>query len=351
MTSFNTPPSGQNAHALQWASWLSCQADALPGRLRSDLGASLSEEAFSRLLEFVHEYRRNGAGWSRQGMRGDQLRNSMLGIRDQVPVLFALICEKIALAEKSKWVGGSLDEAILKQQTRYQKFAVASTPRAGTHLLRTMLGSHPSIEMHGEAFNRFGQHLLPYSTHDATIQTILERHLFRPYFEYVEAVGFVLFRDLDEHWGEDDVWSALAKIPDLKVILLDRTNRLERFVSLQKSLRDHVWYVGKNDSRVMPDSRLAVSCDELTEFIDHDLENRAQFCTRFRECNIFPVAYEDLLKDPDAMAAALLEFLGVSPARLLVGTGKKEQRPIGTIVSNFDEIKSRLSHTEYAHYI
>nr|WED68931.1 hypothetical protein PJ912_01055 [Pectobacterium colocasium] len=107
-----------------------------------------------------------------------------------------------------------MDADILAAQTRYQKFAIVSTPRAGTHLLRTLLGSHPNIEMHGEAFNRFGQHLLPYSVKDTTMETILHRHLFRPYFEYVEAVGFVLFRDLDSQWGDASIWPALQAIPD-----------------------------------------------------------------------------------------------------------------------------------------
>lgn len=108
---------------------------------------------------------------------------------------------KVAQAEHNKWVGGSMNDTVATAQKQYTKFVIVSTPRSGTHLLRTLLGSHPCIEMHGEAFNRFGQHLLPYSVQDTTAEHILNRHLFRPYFEYVQAVGFVLFRDLDSEWG------------------------------------------------------------------------------------------------------------------------------------------------------
>jgi len=223
--------------------------------------------------------------------------------------------------------------------------------KARQHLLRTLLGSHPCIEMHGEAFNRFGQHLLPYSVQDTTAKNILERHLFRPYFEYVQAVGFVMFRDLDEEWDGANVWETLAGLPELKIILLDRRNRLERMVSLRKSLLDHVWYVGRDEKRARKQVRLCVLQEELVDFIERDLANRAEFCERFGQHSILSIAYEDLLAHPESMHAELLAFLGVSVVRLEPGTAKKETASIASTVDNYAQLQSALQGTPYERYI
>ncbi|KHN52189.1 Stf0 family sulfotransferase [Pectobacterium fontis] len=341
-----------SALAARWDSWLTCPQESLQARIRDDLTETpLSEKTLAAILAFVHEYRLNGVNWSAQGVRGDEVQEPLQELQHDAPHYFALFCEKIALAEKLKWVGGSVDAGILAAQTRYQKFAIVSTPRAGTHLLRTLLGSHPNIEMHGEAFNRFGQHLLPYSVKDATTETILHRHLFRPYFEYVEAVGFVLFRDLDTYWGNAPIWPALQAIPDLKLILLERRSRLQQWVSLKKSLRDRIWYVGQHDSRPISHEKIAVSADELTEFIDNNLENQAAFHQAFRHHDILSLDYETVMSAPDSVASTVLSFLGISDFRLCAGTGKKETRSIDSIVSNLDDIRATLTGTKYESYL
>ncbi|WP_317178604.1 sulfotransferase family protein [Pectobacterium sp. HCp5_1] len=342
----------ESALAARWDGWLTCPQAHLHARMRDELtGTPISEETLAAMLAFVHEYRLNGVNWSAQGIRGDEVQEQLQGLQHDAPPYFALFCEKIALAEKYKWVGGSVDADILAAQTRYQKFAIVSTPRAGTHLLRTLLGSHPNIEMHGEAFNRFGQHLLPYSVKDTAIETILHRHLFKPYFEYVEAVGFVLFRDLDTTWGDAPIWPALQAIPDLKLILLERRSRLQQFVSLKKSLRDRIWYVGKQDSRPISHEKIAVSADELTTFIDSNLENQAAFYQAFQHHDILTLDYEEVMSAPDIVASTALSFLGISDFRLCAGTGKKETRTIDSIVSNVDDLRTTLTGTQYESYL
>ncbi|WP_113626092.1 sulfotransferase family protein [Pectobacterium peruviense] len=342
----------ESALAAHWDGWLTCPSEHLQTRMQDDLAeTSIGEKTRAAMLAFVHEYRLSGVNWSTQGIRGDEVQEQLQDLQHDAPPYFALFCEKIALAEKYKWVGGSVDADILAAQTRYQKFAIVSTPRAGTHLLRTLLGSHPNIEMHGEAFNRFGQHLLPYSVKDTAIETILHRHLFRPYFEYVEAVGFVLFRDLDTHWGDTSIWPSLLAIPDLKLILLERRSRLQQFVSLKKSLRDRIWYVGQHDSRPTSKEKIAVSADELTAFIDSNLENQAAFYQAFQHHDILTLDYEDVMSTPDIAARTVLSFLGISDSRLCAGTGKKETRAIDSIVSDVDEIRTTLTGTQYESYL
>lgn len=336
----------------QWSLWMSYSVSELDTRIRSDLATrAIGDDTASAIVEFVREYRGGGREWSSKGLRGDEVMAPMLCLADRSRELFELIRAQIAQAEQNKWVGGSLPEGVASAQLQYRRFAIVSTPRSGTHLLRTLLGSHPCIEMHGEAFNRFGQHLLPYSVQDTTAERVLERHLFRPYFEYVEAVGFVLFRDLDTEWAGANVWETVAGLRDLKIILLDRRSRLERLVSLKKSLLDHVWYVGRDDKRRRQQIRLSITRDELVDFIDRDLANRAAFHERFDRHEIFPIEYEDLLAKPESKHAELLAFLGVSAARLEPGTAKKETSSVSSTVDNIDQLRSSLKGTRYECYI
>ncbi|WP_019304361.1 sulfotransferase family protein [Xanthomonas oryzae] len=338
--------------ASQWSLWMSHPTSELDARIGSDLaGHSIDSSMTAAIVEFVREYRNGGKNWSSNGLRGDEVIAPLLGLAKHSPEVFDLFRLKVAKAQHNKWVGGSLDGTVATAQKQYTKFVIISTPRSGTHLLRTLLGSHPCIEMHGEAFNRFGQHLLPYTVQDTTAEHILERHLFRPYFEYVQAVGFVLFRDLDSEWGGVNVWETLAGLPDLKIILLDRRNRLERMFSLKKSLLDHVWYVGRDDERARGYVRLSVAQKELVDFIDHDLANRAAFCERFGHHDILSIEYEQLLDNPESTHAELLAFLGVSVVRLEPGTGKKETASISSIVENDAQLRSSIRGTPYERYI
>ncbi|EXU75558.1 sulfotransferase [Erwinia mallotivora] len=338
--------------AEQWNSWLTCPPERLQAQMRSDLeNITVAEKTRAAMLAFVDEYRRKGENWSSQGIRGDELKAPLLELQQAAPHYFSLFCEKIALAEKFKWVGGSVGAEVLAAQTSYKKFAVVSTPRAGTHLIRTLLGSHPNIEMHGEAFNRFGQHLLPYSVSDTPVDTIIQRHLFRPWFEYVEAVGFVLFRDLDTQWGKHSVWPDLQAIPDLKLILLERKSLLQQFVSLKKSLRDQIWYFARNDSRAVSDEKIAVSLDELLPFIDENTENRLKFTEAFQHHQMLTLYYEDVVAAPETAAGEILSFLGVSELRLCAGTGRKESRPLSSVISNYPQLITTLKGTKYEPYL
>lgn len=338
--------------ASQWSLWMSYPTSELAARIGSDLAKyPIDPPRTSAIVEFVREYRNSGRSWSSKGLRGDEVIAPLLGLAKHSPEVFDLLRAKVAQAEHNKWVGGSMNDTVATAQKQYTKFVIVSTPRSGTHLLRTLLGSHPCIEMHGEAFNRFGQHLLPYSVQDTTAEHILDRHLFRPYFEYVQAVGFVLFRDLDSEWGGVNVWETLAGLPELKIILLDRRNRLERMVSLRKSLLDHVWYVGRDDESARGYVRLSVAQKELVDFIDHDLANRAAFCERFGHYDILSIEYEQLLDNPESTHAELLAFLGVSVVRLEPGTGKKETASISSIVENDAQLRCSIKGTPYERYI
>ena len=338
--------------AARWALWMACPAGELAAQVRADLAVyQLGDETTTAVVEFVCEYQRDGRGWSARGLRGDEVIAPMVGVKDAVPDLFEFVRTKIAAAEENKWLGGSIDEKVAAAQRQYQRFAIVSTPRSGTHLLRTLLGSHPCIEIHGEPFNRFGQHLLPYSVRDTTAVEIINKHLFRPYFEYVEAVGFALFRDLDTEWAGEDVWDAVAGVRDLRIIMLDRRSRLERLASLKKSLRDHVWYIGRGDTMHRPQVRLTITREELIDFIERDFTNRAQFCERFGGHKTLQIEYEDLLSTPEIVHARLHSFLGISAATLQPGTGKKEKMPLSLTVHNIDLLRSELSGTKYERYL
>ncbi|MCA8955559.1 MAG: sulfotransferase domain-containing protein [Planctomycetes bacterium] len=337
-----------------WQGWLAAAAgdpDALEHRLVVDLAPRLPRPLaaleLAALAAFVREFARAGAGWIARGLRGDEVAASFEFLATLDPALLDALHGKVRDAEFHCWLGGSLDRTAIDRSRSYTRFVIASASRSGTHLLRTLLCSHPCVEMHGESFNTLGLALLPYGL-ETDVDTVLARHVFRPCFDYVEAVGFVLFRNLSATWAGENVWDELAAMEDLRVIVLERANHLARFASLKRSLSDKVWYVGVTDSEVSAAERVEITPRELEADIALHEGSRARFLAQFHRQRVLCLTYEQLVEDTDAVAARVIEFLGVHSCRLVSGTKKKETRRLGEVVANLDELRQHFAGGPHA---
>nr|UKE84113.1 hypothetical protein KXZ65_01075 [Pectobacterium sp. PL152] len=96
---------------------------------------------------------------------------------------------------------------------------------------------------------------------------------------------------------------------------------------------------------------MTVSAEELTAFIDNNLENQTAFYQAFQHHDILTLDYEEVMSAPDIVASTVLSFLGISDFRLCAGTGKKETRTIDSIVSNVDDLRTTLTGTKYESYL
>ncbi|MCG6863124.1 MAG: hypothetical protein LJE70_17900 [Chromatiaceae bacterium] len=252
----------------------------------------------------------------------------------------------------------------------YTRFVIVSHLRSGTHLLRTMLESHPQIVCQTEVFNSDNPNL-PYPLSTAT-REILERWVYRPFPEEIHCAGFVLqayhpfglkaFPGIRENPLWADVWPLLEGTSGLRVIHLRRANLLRRHLSHILARKtgswhdwdsDRVWNVShiQQPSLRKPDrpSRPSVRLDPDRLRLDFEdverLHRRVVF--RFRHTPYFPLSYEDLCADPGKVGDELLSFLGVGVEALHPAVAKLENRPLAVSIENYDELRRAFAATRW----
>jgi len=253
----------------------------------------------------------------------------------------------------------------------YSKFVIISHLRSGTHLLRTMLESHPAIVCQSEVFNSDDPNL-PFPL-TLSSREILDGWVFRKSEPAIECAGFVLqvyhpmglraFPGIRENPNWLDVWDLLENTPDLKVIHLKRENLLRRHLSHLMARQTGAWHQWDEErveavthlhppvyasQAVENRSMIRLDADRLQlDFEDIErLHERAR--ERFRSRAYFPLSYESLCADPGTQAVQLQDFLGVEQKSLHAAVKKIEQRRLADSIANYRELKRQFSETRWA---
>src|ERR1700761_6862103 len=155
---------------------------------------------------------------------------------------------------------------------RYRKFIILSSPRSGTHMLRTSLDAHPNIVCLTEMFNpdyTLGQYSFTENTPE---QEILERYIFSPQKWKTRAVGFCIHRT-DARFGEwPHLWDSLAAMPDLLVVSLRRKNLLRRYLSFQ---------LRPTPGSTRPSGPVSIDRAQLLADFEHQTAKTEEFDRRF----------------------------------------------------------------------
>jgi LPS sulfotransferase NodH len=252
----------------------------------------------------------------------------------------------------------------------YTRFVIISHLRSGTHLLRTLLESHPGIVCQTEVFNSDNPNL-PYPL-SASVDEILAQWVFRDLPANTECAGFVLqayhpgglraFPGIRENPNWAEIWTRLQQMVDLRVIHLRRRNGLLRHLSHVLARQTGAWHdwdparvhkvthIEKPLDRPSPaETRPTVRLDAARLEIDFRevdrLHQRVEH--RFGSGHYFPIVYEELIADPEGRSAELLNFLGVAPLELKPAVRKIEKRPLVASIENFEELKREFSGTPW----
>jgi len=253
---------------------------------------------------------------------------------------------------------------------KYTPFVIISHLRSGTHLLRTLLESHPGIVCQTEVFNSDNPNLpYPLST---PVDAILDDWVFKDFPPEVECAGFVLqayhpgglraFPGIRENALWSEIWTRLQHMPDLKVIHLRRGNGLRRHLSHILARRTGTWHdwdpirvneVTHIEKPVLQEPRAAtrprVRLDP--ERLRIDFEEVDQLHRRVHDLFggglYFPLVYEELAADPEQWGEELLHFLGLAPYTLKAAVRKLEKRSLRSSIDNFDELKQEFYSTPW----
>jgi LPS sulfotransferase NodH len=212
-------------------------------------------------------------------------------------------------------------------QQSVQRFLVLKLPRTGSTLLCDVLDSHPEITCVGEALNPSEQQ------GRRKMRATLGDHYRSAPSGAGTAVGVTInpFRygisvhdingALGPAWLPDRLrqLSGRAVRPDLKVIVLVRSNLLKQAVSHQVALMnrsaDGKFLVGREhvDSRLVAVPKLDI--DELRSAVAEweSQTARLRAYARALRREMLEICYEDLQTQPESTFRHLFDFLGATP--------------------------------------
>jgi Sulfotransferase family len=228
--------------------------------------------------------------------------------------------------------------------TRYTRYVIISSPRSGTHMLRTSLSAHPTVVCLAEMFNPDLADKEPYDA-STSERTILDEHVFRKYPPQIEAVGFAIHRSGAPIGSWNGVWRLLEADAELRVILLHRYDLLRRYLS-------HCIMRERNRSgrrEFEPEPRRYAPEALQAEFERYENE-LASFRRDFAKHAMLQISYEELCDRYEETLTRIQTFLGVTSRTLAPGTQRNEMRPPDRIIENFTELAAAFAKTRWAYF-
>ena len=250
---------------------------------------------------------------------------------------------------RRKWFSG---------QEIYTPFVILGWYRSGTTLLTSLLQNHPELVCYSEVFlpkeplwgqgvyNRFVNVNKAQQLRDQHPDQFLKQYIFRAYQKGKGGVGFkLLYPQLQSNVA---LANALVAIPNLKVILLQRENLLDLWVSAQVARKTGV----KNKVNTQRNSTVQLTLDPK------DLEKRFQNLKRgqdemhvfAKQFNSLELTYEALNADRKAVMQEVFQFLNVTPKEVETSLVKQQKQPLSEIVQNFDGLVAYFKGTDSEKY-
>jgi hypothetical protein len=222
----------------------------------------------------------------------------------------------------------------------YRKFMILSSPRSGTHMLRTSLDAHRNVVCLTEMFNpdyTLGRYDF---TENSPEQEILEQYIFRPQPRRIHAVGFCLHRTGARFGNWPGLWETLAAMPDLRIISLSRRNLLRRYLSFKRRpTRTGPW---------LPTAPITVDKNELAADFEYHAAKLAEFDLQFREHPLLGVTYEDLCTNYQTTMEAVFAFLEVPYRPVKPATPKLPRQSLAEAIQNYWQLKQEFAGTKWA---
>jgi Sulfotransferase domain len=228
---------------------------------------------------------------------------------------------------------------FLSAGRRYRKFMILSSPRSGTHMLRTSLDAHRNIVCLSEMFNpdyTSGNYAF---TEDTPEQEILNRYIFTPQKWRIQAVGFCLHRTHARFGTWPNIWETLAAIPDLRIISLRRRNLLRRYLSFELRPRREVQQAS---------APLVLDRNQLVTDFEFQAAKVAELDRHFHDHPLLTLAYEDLCTNYEPAMRRVQSFLEVPYRRLEPATPKLISQSLPEAIQNYRQLKQEFAETEWA---
>lgn len=220
-------------------------------------------------------------------------------------------------------------------------FVIVADLRTGSTLLSSSLDRHPRVRCFGELLHP--EDLPDNQLADRDRHDLSGRELVRQVFsnDRVDAVGFraMIFLPLPESPAWADAWDALRDVDGLKVIFLERRDRLAQYASILVAEQTRAWHPSPDDPVLRPENRprISVDPDEFRRWSLGRDELNAQRRASLRGRPTLDLEYETLSDAWGDAIGRVQEFLEVRPLPLRQEKQLQERRALSEVISNYDE--------------
>ena len=222
-------------------------------------------------------------------------------------------------------------------------FVIVADLRTGSTLLHSTLDMHPQIRCYGELFHSQDLPDNQIPGHDR--YALSGRALIHQALTASEAraVGFraMIFLPDSAQPQWSDAWESLRELEDLRVVYLQREDRLAQYASLLVAQTTGVYHPFSSDADVLrPENRPTVTIDpgEFKAWIRQRDELFARRKHQLAGKRSFEVRYEQLTEAWDRTMTDIQSFLGVDHTPLSPAKQKQESRPLHEVIMNYEQL-------------
>jgi hypothetical protein len=225
----------------------------------------------------------------------------------------------------------------------YRKFLLLTSPRSGTHMLKSSLDAHPNIVCLTEMFNPDYNvnNKLGYDD-SLPAKQVLDKFIYCDYEPEVKAVGFCLHRIGARFGNWPNLWKILQEDKDVYVISLSRGNLLRRYLSVQLQQIKNL-----DGAKLEP---MFFEPEKLIQDFQRQRKKINEYNEFFGDRPLIEVSYEQLCNDYEKTMENLQKLLEVPTVPLKPGTGKRNNPPISNFVVNYEELKEKFADTEWSSF-
>lgn len=254
-------------------------------------------------------------------------------------------------------------------------FIILGPKRSGTTVVSHSLYGHPDILLYGELFHESMEHRTNYAARKTLgvpiqlplnylSQCIQACNLDESSYEYInkfysrnvpfKALGFkLLYHSPIGETADRNVWDYIIEHPEIKIIHLQRDNRLEIVCSLLRANALKLWH--RPIGHVIEKKRISTDTETMEKFF-HDIGDipvRAQ--SIFKSHHVLNIEYKQICNDFHGCMSKIFSFLEVNTdmepgVKVKPKLAKIAQLPPNEELINYQELKEYFKDTQYGKY-
>ena len=243
----------------------------------------------------------------------------------------------------------------------YQQFIILSQPRSGSNLLASLLDSHHHCVVFGDFYTvsdymndidwglwkKRGLRIYPrwapvLKLKIKTPSLFLRKYVFNRKRSHVKSVGFKVMCDQNLVRNKE-FRSYLHKNTNLKVVILERSNFLEKYVSFISAGQTGVWINMRRQE--MKDQPVYVNLEEWKNFYIQEKKYYDYALELFKKHQTITIHYNDLASDSCAVVDKVLDFLGLPRQECKSALRKQGHLDLRHKIINYEQLVVSFRNT------